>query len=76
MTCRDFVSFLLDYVEGALPPHERRRFDEHLSVCPDCVEYLAQYLDVIRAGKLAFADDLPEEVPDQLVDAILSVRRT
>jgi anti-sigma factor RsiW len=75
MTCRDFADFLLDYVENALPDAARQRFDEHLAICPDCVRYLAQYRDTIAAGRLAAADELPADVPDALVSAILNARR-
>jgi anti-sigma factor RsiW len=75
VTCRDFADFLLDYVEGALPGDTRRRFDEHLALCPDCVQYLQQYVETVKAGRLAMADELPADVPDALVSAILKARR-
>ena len=74
MTCRDFAAFLLDYVEGALPTDTRRRFDEHMAICPDCVQYLQHYTETIKAGRLAMADDLPADFPDELVSAILRAR--
>jgi anti-sigma factor RsiW len=70
VTCRDFADFLLDYVEGALPGESRRRFDEHMAICSDCVQYLQHYTETIKAGRLALADDLP----DELVSAILRAR--
>lgn len=75
MTCRDFAEFLLDYVEGTLPADARQRFDDHLAICPDCVHYLQQYRDTIAAGRLALGDELPDDVPDSLVSAILHARR-
>jgi anti-sigma factor RsiW len=75
VTCRDFAEFLLDYVEHTLPADARQRFDQHLAICPDCVRYLAQYRDTIAAGRLAEADELPADVPDSLVTAILHARR-
>ena len=74
MTCRDFADFLLDYVEGELPGDTRRRFDEHLAVCPDCGHYLQHYSETIKAGRLAMADDLHADIPDGLVSAILKAR--
>jgi anti-sigma factor RsiW len=75
VTCRDFAAFLLDYVEGELPVEARRRFDEHLAICPDCVHYLQHYTETITAGRLAMADELPADVPEGLVTAILRARR-
>jgi anti-sigma factor RsiW len=74
VTCRDFADFLLDYVEGALPTDTRRRFDEHMAICPDCVHYLQHYTETVKAGRLAMVDDLPEDVPEELVSAILRAR--
>ena len=74
MTCRDFAEFLLEYVEGELPAEARRRFDEHMAICPDCVNYLRHYTETVRAGRLAVAEELPADVPDELVSAILKAR--
>ena len=74
MTCRDFADFLLDYVEGALPLEARRRFDEHMAACPDCVQYLQHYTAAIEAGRLAMPEDLAADLPDELVSAILRAR--
>ena len=42
MQCRELVETITAYLEGALPAHDRRRFDEHLEECDACTEYLAQ----------------------------------
>ena len=75
MTCRDFADFLLSYVDDELPPHERVEFDAHLAVCPDCVNYLRQYLDTIAAAPEAFTPEAFAEVPEDLVAAILASRQ-
>jgi len=72
MTCREFITFLLDYF-GELDAAQRARFDAHLAVCPGCVNYLKSYREAIRLGKAALAD--PEEpIPDELAAAILAAR--
>jgi anti-sigma factor RsiW len=76
LTCRDVSDFLASYLDGALSPDERTRFDEHLAECPDCVAYLRSYVDTIRLAKDAYADDdAPADVPDELRQAILAARR-
>lgn len=78
MTCRELVTFLMEYVDGTLPAAERSRFDQHLESCPHCVAYLQSYRQTIRMGKsLLEAQDapVPSEVPEDLVQAILSSRR-
>lgn len=77
ISCREFIEFLIDYVENALPEQQRREFDRHMSMCPACVAYLNTYRQTIAAGKAALGrpeDPLPEEVPADLVKAILSAR--
>lgn len=79
MTCREFADFILDYLSGELPPDEARLFERHLQRCPHCPEYLRQYKATVEAGRSAFAEedaDLPAEVPEDLVRAILAARKT
>ncbi|MFI7587313.1 anti-sigma factor family protein [Spongisporangium articulatum] len=42
VTCRRLVGLVTDYLEGALDPEVRARFEEHLAECPHCVEYVAE----------------------------------
>jgi anti-sigma factor RsiW len=78
MTCREFADFIMDYMTGELPHEERALFERHLQRCPHCPEYLKQYEDSIRAGQRAFArldEDVPQDVPEELVQAILAASR-
>jgi len=78
MTCKDFIEFLLDYVEGELPKAQQVLFEEHLSVCSSCVAYLSNYRDTVELSKAALSDPegpVPEEVPEDLVAAVLSARK-
>ena len=77
MTCREFADFMADYLSGELAPDTRQAFDHHLSLCVNCVRYLTSYRETLALGKRAFADDdadLPADVPDTLVTAILAAR--
>ena len=78
MTCREFAEFMADYLSGGLVPVTNAQFERHLTVCPNCVAYLSNYRDTVALGRQAFADDdaaVPDEVPDDLVNAILASRR-
>jgi anti-sigma factor RsiW len=78
VTCREFAEFIADYLSGELSPETRAQFERHLDVCPNCVAYLSNYRDTIALGRRAFADEdarLPDDVPDDLVQAILASRR-
>ena len=74
MTCREVAGFLGDYRAGDLEPDLRVRFEAHLALCPECVEYLRSYEATIRLAKGSFGQagqPLAEQVPPRLVDAIL-----
>ena len=79
MTCRELADFLMDYLNGDLAADVRGAFDRHLSLCPNCVHYLAGYKATVELGRRAFADDAADastQVPEELVQAILAARRS
>ena len=77
MTCRELVDFLMSYLDGELEPNARRAFEDHLGRCPPCVAYLESYRETVRLGR-SLCDPPegppPEEVPEELVQAILAAR--
>jgi anti-sigma factor RsiW len=77
VTCRDFVEFLSEYLSGELAAAERAEFETHVAECPACVAYLESHRKTIKLLKAVFTrpeDQVPEEVPEQLVQAILAAR--
>ena len=76
MTCREMIDFLMDYLEGELPPEDHARLDVHLAACPECVDYLDSYEQTVRLGKICCeAEDAgAEALPEELVQAILAAR--
>jgi len=78
MTCHEVIDFLMEYLSGELSASERAEFEQHLADCPDCSAYLKSYEETIKLGKAVFADlDVPasQDVPEELVQAILASRR-
>ena len=77
LTCRELIDFLAAYLDGELAAETRAAFELHLSLCPDCVDYLASYRGTIRLGRRACEPEaeLPANVPSELIDAILAARR-
>ncbi len=77
ITCHQFEEFVFSYLEGSLPARQCKVFELHLRVCRECREYLAAYQRTIELGQAMFsADDesLPEDVPEDLITAILDAR--
>jgi anti-sigma factor RsiW len=76
VNCRTFIEFLMEYLNGELPPAQRAEFEAHLAECPWCVAYLQTYQEAIRLGKAVLADEeaVPEAVPEELIQAILAAR--
>jgi anti-sigma factor RsiW len=76
ISCRALIDFLDDYVEQRLSAAERERFEEHLAVCAACVRYLDGYRGTLRALAVLARETevLPQEVPEELVEAILAAR--
>ncbi len=74
LTCHDVIDFLSDYLDGALPPQTAAQFEEHLSVCPDCVSYLDNFRVTLQASRVALTEQAIDPIPEELVQAILSCR--
>jgi len=77
ITCSEFEAFILEYHEGTLSERQRRIFEYHFTICPSCRTQFTGYLKTIELGRKVFAagaDALPEEVEDELVNAILAAR--
>lgn len=78
MSCAELDGFLVDYLDGALPRPQRRIFALHLFLCRECRAYLERYRRAIALGRAAFEEPtapVPDDVPEELVRAILAARR-
>ena len=76
--CQRFVEAVTDYVEGTMPPSERRRFEAHLRRCDGCEHYLAQMRRTIEmTGRLRVddVDALPVEGRARLLAAFEAYRQ-
>lgn len=67
LTCQEFVALVTDYLEDALDPQTRARFDEHLIDCPDCPVYLRQMREIVGAVGILREDDLSAEARETLL---------
>jgi hypothetical protein len=51
--CKELVELVTDYLDGALPPALKDKFQTHLTGCDGCAEYLRQIRLTIHALKQA-----------------------
>jgi predicted anti-sigma-YlaC factor YlaD len=76
MTCREFAEFLDAFLAGTLSGEEGASFRRHLAVCTDCQSYLDTYRRTVDLCESMRRDaELPRDVPEDLVKAILQSRR-
>src|SRR4051812_12125459 len=75
LTCKELVELVTDYLEGALSPADRARFEEHLSMCTGCRNYVEQLRDTLRLVGTLTEDHLSPRVRDDLLGAFRTWRR-
>ncbi|HTO68414.1 MAG TPA: zf-HC2 domain-containing protein [Myxococcota bacterium] len=74
MNCRECTDFLMDYLNGELPPAQQRVFEGHLELCQTCLTFLESYRKTQKLGELV-SEEAHEPLPDALVRAILAARQ-
>src|SRR4030095_425139 len=76
LSCRETLDFLAAYLDGELAASVRSAFEDHLSVCAACVDYLESYRETIRLAHAAVEVDAGcEEIPAELVRATVASAR-
>ena len=75
ITCQEFIDFIARYLDAELPDAEKRSFEEHVSECPPCLDYLKTYQTTVElASQCDPEGELPADVPEDLVQAVLAAR--
>ena len=69
LSCQELVELVTDYLDGALPPGEVRRFDAHLATCRSCRRYLDQIRTTIAAAGQGDAAAWPPGATEELLRA-------
>jgi hypothetical protein len=69
LACRDVVELVTAYLEHALVPEDRERFEEHLVFCDGCSAYLQQMRETITATGRLGPVTLPPELEQRLLEA-------
>jgi anti-sigma factor RsiW len=66
IVCRKAVDLVTEYLEDALPPRDRARFEAHVAGCPHCAEYLRQMRSTVSAVGRAAPVPLPPDARSEL----------
>lgn len=77
ITCKEFENFILDYLDDELPAQQRSRFERHIQLCRECREYLQVYRRTLEVSRAVFPPpgaSVPDDVPEELIKAILKAR--
>ena len=72
LTCQQLIDFIMSYLDDELPSDQRVEFDRHMAACPSCVDYLKTYEKTVLLAKSCADDQVPADVPESLVQAILA----
>ncbi|MEP5759015.1 MAG: hypothetical protein ABJ327_06855 [Litoreibacter sp.] len=78
--CATFEKFMIEYFEGSLSKRERFTFNLHILFCAECRRYLRDYQNTMALTKsqidVSFSEMGMGDVPEELIDAILSARNS
>jgi anti-sigma factor RsiW len=66
MTCRELVELLADFVSGELAEEHCRQIQEHLGICPPCIQYVESYRLTIEFTRNLPCSALPADVERRL----------
>lgn len=70
-TCQQITDLIADYLNDKLIPTVKRDFQQHLRICPDCVNFLNTYKKTVSVtGSIS-----PEEIPAAVRNNIVSFLR-
>ena len=68
LACNEFVELVTNYLEGALSPADRSRFERHLAGCAGCESYLEQMRSTIRLVGRLHEETIPAQARDEMLN--------
>ena len=69
LACIEVVEVITAYLDGALSRRDRKAFERHLSKCDGCTNYVEQIRITRETVGRVRADDLPQELRENLLAA-------
>jgi len=65
--CKQITALLHDYLNDNLNRKLKRDFEDHLSLCPDCLSFLNTYKKTVVATRSVNPEVLPTKVRNNLL---------
>jgi anti-sigma factor (TIGR02949 family) len=66
--CQEMIEVVTNYLEDALPPDDRERFERHLSYCAGCSTYTEQMRETIKqTGTIPQKESLPPALREEIL---------
>jgi anti-sigma factor RsiW len=75
LSCQELVELVTDYLEGAMPPELRLRFESHVERCGGCRTYLEEMRQTIRATGSLTVEAVTPEAERALLEAFRGFHR-
>jgi predicted anti-sigma-YlaC factor YlaD len=69
LSCNEIVELVTAYLEAALDPRDRERFEEHLVFCDGCENYLEQIRTTIELTRRLDVGELTPALQERLLEA-------
>jgi anti-sigma factor RsiW len=67
-TCKQIADLVFNYINDTLSPRVKRDFNQHLTICPDCVAFLNTYRKTVAVTRSVRAEEIPAKVSDNILD--------
>lgn len=74
LVCIEFVEVVTDYLEGAMTPADRTRFEAHMAACGGCARYFEQLRTTIEVTGRLTVDDVDALGPDAREELLAAFR--
>ena len=75
LRCIEFVDYVTEWEHGALSDEIRAEVEEHLALCPDCVDYVQQLRATVGMLRGALDEAPPEPAREAALAAFRARRR-
>ena len=67
-TCKQMTDLILDYLNDKLSPTVKRDFQQHLKICPDCVNFLSTYKKTVSVSRSIRSEEIPPRVRNNILN--------